>query len=151
LNSKKQKTLKVTTDNSDLSIEMGLYSNADLNQILSLSSDPIVFDVIAVVGDIDEAISLTNSPSFEDIKNESTSFWEKFWNQSEVKIYGDDDLDRAIHFNLYQLESSAGRDGKTNISAKGLSGVGYEGHYFWDTEMYMAPFLLILTQVLQLT
>ncbi|HIY92338.1 MAG TPA: glycoside hydrolase family 65 protein, partial [Candidatus Companilactobacillus pullicola] len=140
LNSKKQKTLKVTTDNSDLSIEMGLYSNADLNQILSLSSDPIVFDVIAVVGDIDEAISLANSPSFEDIKNESTSFWEKFWNQSEVKIHGDDDLDRAIHFNLYQLESSAGRDGKTNISAKGLSGVGYEGHYFWDTEMYMAPF-----------
>lgn len=140
LNSKKQKTLKVTTDNSDLSIEMGLYSNADLNQILSLSSDPIVFDVIAVVGDIDEAISLANSPSFEDIKNESISFWEKFWNQSEVKIHGDDDLDRAIHFNLYQLESSAGRDGKTNISAKGLSGVGYEGHYFWDTEMYMAPF-----------
>ncbi|GEO57105.1 glycoside hydrolase family 65 protein [Companilactobacillus bobalius] len=140
LNSKKQKALKVTTDNSNLSLEMGLYSNVDLNQTLSLNSDPIVFDVIAVVGDINEAISLTNSPSFEDIKEESISFWGKFWNQSEVKIYGDDDLNRAIHFNLYQLESSAGRNGKTNISAKGLSGVGYEGHYFWDTEMYMAPF-----------
>ena len=34
---------------------------------------------------------------------------------------------------------SAGRDGRTGMGAKGLSGEGYEGHYFWDTEMYVLP------------
>ncbi|MBU3180191.1 glycoside hydrolase family 65 protein [Clostridium psychrophilum] len=41
---------------------------------------------------------------------------------------------------MFHLLQSSGRDGKTNIPAKGLSGEGYEGHYFWDTEMYMIPF-----------
>lgn len=45
---------------------------------------------------------------------------------------------------MYQLLQSAGKDGFSNITAKGLSGEGYEGHYFWDTEMYMQPFLCLL-------
>ncbi|MDA3845470.1 MAG: glycoside hydrolase family 65 protein [Vallitaleaceae bacterium] len=40
---------------------------------------------------------------------------------------------------MYQLLASAGKDPHSNISAKGLSGEGYEGHYFWDTEIYMLP------------
>ncbi|MDM0505522.1 glycosyl hydrolase family 65 protein, partial [Clostridium perfringens] len=40
---------------------------------------------------------------------------------------------------LFHLMQSAGRDGKTGMGAKGLSGEGYEGHYFWDTEMYVLP------------
>nr|WP_274601625.1 glycosyl hydrolase family 65 protein [Clostridium rhizosphaerae] len=43
---------------------------------------------------------------------------------------------------MFHLLQSVGRDGKTNIGAKGLSGEGYEGHYFWDTEIYMLPFFL---------
>src|SRR5260221_4028139 len=43
---------------------------------------------------------------------------------------------------MFHLLQSVGRDGKTAIAAKGLTGEGYEGHYFWDTEMYIAPFFL---------
>ena len=43
---------------------------------------------------------------------------------------------------MFQLLQSVGRDGRTNIAAKGLTGEGYEGHYFWDTEMYVVPFFL---------
>jgi alpha,alpha-trehalose phosphorylase len=43
---------------------------------------------------------------------------------------------------MFHLLQSVGRDGKTNIAAKGLTGEGYEGHYFWDTEIYMLPFFL---------
>ena len=46
-------------------------------------------------------------------------------------------------FNLYQLFQSAGRDGLCSSAAKGLSGEGYEGHYFGDTEMYMMPFVTL--------
>ncbi|KAE9562326.1 hypothetical protein ATN91_06175 [Companilactobacillus kimchii] len=140
LTSQNQNVLRITTENSQLFIEMGLTTDKNLKQTFSLANTPITFDVIAAVGNINQEISLDNVPTFEEIELESKHFWKNFWNQSEVKIDGDDQLDQAIHFNLYQLESSAGRDGKTNISAKGLSGVGYEGHYFWDTEMYMSPF-----------
>ena len=44
---------------------------------------------------------------------------------------------------MYQLVQSAGRDGHGSIAAKSLSGEGYEGHYFWDTEMYVEPFLVL--------
>ncbi len=44
---------------------------------------------------------------------------------------------------MYQLLSSAGKDEHSNICAKGLSGGGYEGHYFWDTEIYMVPFFML--------
>jgi alpha,alpha-trehalose phosphorylase len=48
-----------------------------------------------------------------------------------------------MDFNIYQLLQSAGCDRLSNIPAKGLSGEGYEGHYFWDTEIYMFPFFLL--------
>lgn len=63
-----------------------------------------------------------------------------YWNNCEVQINGDDDLSLAITYNSYQLIQSVGKDRYSNISAKGLSGEGYEGHYFWDTEMYILPF-----------
>jgi len=67
----------------------------------------------------------------------------RFWESAEVSISGNDGDDRSMQFNLYQLLQAAGRDGKCSIAAKGLSGEGYEGHYFWDTEMYMMPFFTL--------
>ncbi len=68
-----------------------------------------------------------------------------FWADADTTIFGDGDANLSMQFNLYQLFQSAGQDGIGSIAAKGLSGEGYEGHYFWDTEMYMLPFF-ILTQ-----
>lgn len=67
----------------------------------------------------------------------------QFWNQTEMEIEGDDRMNRAVSFNMYQLLQSAARDSYCNIAAKGLSGEGYEGHYFWDTEMFMLPFFTL--------
>jgi alpha,alpha-trehalose phosphorylase len=65
-----------------------------------------------------------------------------FWNRADVGIDGDDALQQGVRFNQFHLLQSAGRDGRTNIAAKGVTGEGYEGHYFWDTEIYVFPFLL---------
>lgn len=67
----------------------------------------------------------------------------KFWEDCAVEVQGDADLNEAICYNLYQLVQSAGKDIHCNIAAKGLSGEGYEGHYFWDTEMYLQPFYIL--------
>ncbi|MDR2045149.1 MAG: family 65 glycosyl hydrolase [Clostridium sp.] len=60
-----------------------------------------------------------------------------------LEIRGDEELNEAVHYNMYQLLQSVGKDPHSNIAAKGLSGEGYEGHYFWDTEMYIQPFFLL--------
>jgi len=79
---------------------------------------------------------------FEELKEKHTEFMKDFWDKSDIQIDGDDELQVGLRFNLFHLHQAAGRDGKRNMSAKALSGEGYEGHYFWDTEMYMLPFFL---------
>ena len=69
-------------------------------------------------------------------------FMKGFWNDSDIVIEGDDEAQLSIRFNLFQLLQSTGRDGKRSIAAKGLSGPGYEGHYFWDAETYILPFFI---------
>jgi beta-phosphoglucomutase len=66
----------------------------------------------------------------------------EFWQAADVEIAGDDALQQAVRFNQFHLLQSVGRDGKTNIAAKGITGEGYEGHYFWDSEIYVFPFFL---------
>ncbi|WAA09616.1 glycoside hydrolase family 65 protein [Fervidibacillus albus] len=81
--------------------------------------------------------------TMDQLLTEQQEYVEKFWNHADVKIYGDDKVQEGIRFNLYHLLQSAGRDAISNIAAKGLSGEGYEGHYFWDTEIYMIPVFLL--------
>ncbi|KOR76724.1 glycoside hydrolase family 65 protein [Paenibacillus solani] len=81
--------------------------------------------------------------SFEDLLAEQAEYLNDYWKSADVVIQDDDQLQEGIRFNLFQLLQSAGRDKHSNISAKGLSGEGYEGHYFWDTEIYMFPVFLM--------
>ncbi|MFA0790844.1 glycoside hydrolase family 65 protein [Microbulbifer echini] len=67
---------------------------------------------------------------------------DRFWRESDIQVSGNHRLQQGIRFNLFHLFQSLGRDGRTNIAAKGLSGDGYDGHYFWDTEIYILPFFL---------
>lgn len=68
------------------------------------------------------------------------SYYDNFWKHADVELEGDDKLQQAIRFNLFQLRQSTGSDGNSSLAAKGLTGHGYEGHYFWDTEIYGMPF-----------
>ncbi|WP_058301105.1 glycoside hydrolase family 65 protein [Gorillibacterium timonense] len=91
-------------------------------------------------------ISLQNSLrelTFEELLKQQRRYLDAFWKTSDILIENDQRLQEGIRFNLYQLLQSAGRDEHSNISAKGLSGEGYEGHYFWDTEIYMFPVFLM--------
>ncbi|MEC0369019.1 glycoside hydrolase family 65 protein [Paenibacillus chibensis] len=77
---------------------------------------------------------------FSRLMDGQQAYLDSFWQHADVEIEGDPALQQGIRFNAFQLLQSVGRDGLTNIGAKGLTGEGYEGHYFWDTEMYMMPF-----------
>ncbi len=79
---------------------------------------------------------------FDEIKASQIEYLKDYWQYSDVKIEGDEALQQAFRFNALQILQSTGKDGKTNIAAKGLTGEYYEGHYFWDTETYIIPFFL---------
>lgn len=89
------------------------------------------------------AKALTSFIGFEDALAAQERYLADFWKHADITIGGDSALQEGIRFNLYHLLQSTGRDPYSNIAAKGLSGEGYEGHYFWDTEIYMIPVFLM--------
>ncbi|RSZ59598.1 glycoside hydrolase family 65 protein [Massilia atriviolacea] len=88
------------------------------------------------------ALAKARLDGFDALCARQAAYLADFWDRADVEIAGDDALQQGIRFNQFHLLQSVGRDGKTNIAAKGVTGEGYEGHYFWDTEIYIFPFFL---------
>ena len=88
----------------------------------------------------DDALRTCRSaPDFDTMLREQRESLDAFWAGAGLMIEGDDALLQGLRFNLFHIYQSAGRDGRRNIAAKGLTGEGYEGHTFWDTEAYILP------------
>jgi alpha,alpha-trehalose phosphorylase len=68
-------------------------------------------------------------------------FMADFWRRSDIEVRGDPRIQQAIRFNLFHILQATARAEGAGVPAKGLTGHGYEGHYFWDTEIYVLPFL----------
>jgi len=78
--------------------------------------------------------------AWESALEASNQAWAEEWNRTDVIIEGDDEAQISIRFNLFQMLIAAPRhDDRVNIGAKTLSGFGYRGHAFWDTEIFMLP------------
>ncbi len=86
---------------------------------------------------------------FEAILNSQKQFLADYWRVCDVRMVVDEgrggrsaeEWQQAVRWNLYQLCQASVRAEGTGIPAKGLTGDGYEGHYFWDIETYVLPFL----------
>lgn len=85
---------------------------------------------------------------FEALQVNQQQYLDAFWARSDVQIDGNphcdnkvDALQQAIRFSLFHILQAASRTDGLGLPAKGLTGQGYEGHYFWDTEIYVLPFL----------
>ncbi|KPN83616.1 Maltose phosphorylase / Trehalose phosphorylase [Apilactobacillus kunkeei] len=136
-------TIAISTAESQQRIEITAYGFNDessLTKKLALVDEPNV-GYGFIVGEKNEKGDFAKE-DFATIKENSASFWHDTWQNGEVSIAGNDELNLALHYNIFQLNQATGRDGKTNIAAKGLTGPGYEGHTFWDTEMYMIPYFI---------
>jgi alpha,alpha-trehalose phosphorylase len=68
-----------------------------------------------------------------------------FWSRSDVVIAGQPQVQQAVRWNLFQIAQASARAEGAGIAAKGVTGSGYGGHYFWDTEVYVLPFLTYTT------
>ena len=73
--------------------------------------------------------------------DEQRQWLDEYWDGCDVELRGDAPAQQALRWNLYQLAQAAASTHEQGIAAKGVTGAGYEGHYFWDTETYIVPFL----------
>jgi kojibiose phosphorylase len=86
---------------------------------------------------IEQVLGIPDWPAALEANNQA---WEEEWRRCDVVIEGDDEAQLAVRFSLYHLLIAAPRrDERVNIGAKTLSGFGYRGHSFWDTEVFMLP------------
>ncbi len=93
--------------------------------------------------DVAESLRTYAKEGYEELKTRQKAYLDNFWKHARVETYGDGELQDQLDFCLYGMLCSAGQDGITSVAAKGLSGEGYEGHYFWDSEIYVFPFFLL--------
>ncbi|MDZ8189950.1 MAG: beta-phosphoglucomutase [Nostoc sp. ChiSLP02] len=82
-------------------------------------------------------------PDYATLREANEQAWHEVWQQNDILIEGDRTAAFAVRYNLFQLLIAGSRhDDKASIPAKTLSGFGYRGHIFWDTEIFMLPFFL---------
>ena len=73
------------------------------------------------------------------------TFLDDFWRRTDVEVDADPEVQQAIRWNLFQVAQAGARADGRGIPAKGLTGSGYGGHYFWDSEIYVLPMLTYTT------
>ncbi len=80
-------------------------------------------------------------PDYTTLRAGHKAAWAQVWRDCDVLIEGDDTAQRAVRHSLYQLLIAAPRhDDRVSIPAKSLTGFGYRGHIFWDTDIFVVPF-----------
>ena len=84
---------------------------------------------------------LAQLPSYSKLLSSHEKAWDEVWQQNDIVIEGDIRAQLAVRYNIFQMLIAAPRhDEKVSIPAKTLSGFGYRGHIFWDTEIFLLPF-----------
>ena len=88
-------------------------------------------------------VSKAISKGFDKLAEEHIQSWNEIWDQSDIKIKGDDKAQQAIRFNIFQLNQTYnGADARLNIGPKGFTGEKYGGSTYWDTEAFCLPFYM---------
>jgi alpha,alpha-trehalose phosphorylase len=72
---------------------------------------------------------------------EQRAYLDDFWDRADVEVDGDPAIQQAVRFSLFHVLQAGARSERRAIPAKGLTGPGYDGHAFWDTEIHVLPVL----------
>ena len=78
---------------------------------------------------------------WEGLCAEQREYLDAFWEDADVEVDGDPELQQAVRFALFHVLQAGARSERRAIPAKGLTGSGYDGHAFWDTESFVLPVL----------
>ncbi|HEX5365363.1 MAG TPA: glycosyl hydrolase family 65 protein [Acidimicrobiales bacterium] len=87
------------------------------------------------------ALAAARLTGWDGLRHEQRSYLDDFWHDADVELEGDAEVQQAVRFGLFHLLQAAARTEQRPIPGKGLTGPGYDGHTFWDTETFVLPVL----------
>ncbi|WP_320068133.1 glycoside hydrolase family 65 protein [Micromonospora sp. RTGN7] len=87
------------------------------------------------------ALAAARLDGWDGLRREQREYLDEFWDAADVRLDGDPEVQQAVRFGLFHVLQAGARAERRPISAKGLTGPGYDGHAFWDTEMFVLPVL----------
>jgi alpha,alpha-trehalose phosphorylase len=97
--------------------------------------------VPALRAQVEAALAGARQTGWKGLLAEQRAFLDEFWATADVEIDGDPELQQAVRFALFHLLQAGARGESRAIPGKGLTGPGYDGHAFWDTESFVLPVL----------
>jgi trehalose/maltose hydrolase-like predicted phosphorylase len=95
----------------------------------------------ALVDDVAGAVAQARYTGWQGLCEAQRAFLDDFWDSADVEVEGDPQCQQAVRFGLFHLLQASARAERRAIPAKGLTGDGYDGHAFWDTEGFVLPVL----------
>jgi alpha,alpha-trehalose phosphorylase len=101
----------------------------------SLRSRPALRDQAAA------ALHSARYTGWQGLLDSQRKYLDEFWDCADVEVEGDSESQQAVRFGLFHLLQASARAERRAIPSKGLTGTGYDGHAFWDTEGYVLPVL----------
>jgi alpha,alpha-trehalose phosphorylase len=93
---------------------------------------------------VDASLENAMAEGWDGLASQQGEFLDDWWSKADIEIDADEDLQRALRFALFHLLQAGARIEGRAIGAKGLTGTGYDGHAFWDTEAFVLPVLTYL-------
>ena len=103
----------------------------------SVRSRPAIHDQVLA------ALSAARRTGWEGLLAEQRTYLDNFWSHADVELEGDPEIQQAVRFSLFHVLQASARGERRPIPAKGLTGPGYDGHTFWDTEIFVLPMLTL--------
>lgn len=95
----------------------------------------------AVRDQVVAAMTGAKRSGWEGLAQEQVDYLDAFWDRADVEVDGDAEVQQAVRFALFSVLQAGARAEQRPIAAKGLTGTGYDGHAFWDTEAFVLPVL----------
>ncbi len=93
----------------------------------------------AIRAQVEAALTAAHASGWDWLLAAQRHYLDDFWHRADVEIDGDDEIQQAVRFALFHVLQASARAERRPIPAKGLTGTGYDGHAFWDTETFVLP------------
>jgi alpha,alpha-trehalose phosphorylase len=98
----------------------------------------------AVRDQVDAALAAAKRTGWDGLRKAQRDYLDRTWCHADIELDGDPSLQQAVRFAIFQVLQAAVRSERRAMPAKGLTGRGYDGHTFWDAEMYSLPVLMYI-------
>jgi alpha,alpha-trehalose phosphorylase len=95
----------------------------------------------ALRAQVEGSLATAREKGWRGLASAQRRYLDRFWSSADVELDGDDEVQQGIRFALFHVLQAAARAELRAIPAKGLTGPGYDGHTFWDTETFVLPVL----------